>query len=84
MKVEDRPINRGQLRWRASRHALLELDLVFNRFLEQHFDSLSDEELFAFDEFLRVEDADLWEWISGRRECSEARWKGLVDLLRSV
>ena len=76
-------INRGRLRWLASRHALLELDILFRRFLDEHFDRLDDSQLAALEELLALEDHDLWEMISGRRECSEPGWKELVGLLRA-
>lgn len=76
-------INRGRLRWLASRHALLELDIVFRKFLDEHFDRLDEAELATLDELLALDDHDLWEMISGRRECAEARWKELVGLLRA-
>jgi succinate dehydrogenase flavin-adding protein (antitoxin of CptAB toxin-antitoxin module) len=75
-------MDRGQLRWRASRHALLELDIVFKRFLDQHFDALDDEACSRLAELLALEDHDLWEMVSGRRECAEPRWEGLVATLR--
>jgi|APMI01.1.fsa_nt_gi antitoxin CptB len=76
-------INRGRLRWLASRHALLELDILFRRFLDEHFDRLDDSELSALQELLLLEDHDLWAIISGRKECPEVRWKALVELLRA-
>jgi len=76
-------INRGRLRWLASRHALLELDILFRRFLDEHFDALDDSKLAILEELLALEDHDLWELISGRRQCSEVRWQELVELLRT-
>ena len=76
-------INRGRLRWHASRHALLELDILFRRFLDEHFDRLDDSQLAVLEELLALEDLDLWEMICGRRECRDARWTGLVELLRA-
>ena len=77
-------INRGRLRWHASRHALLELDILFRRFLDEHFDRLDDSQLAVLEELLALEDLDLWEMICGRRECRDARWNGLVELLRAA
>ena len=78
-----RAIRRGRLRWHASRHALLELDILFQRFLDEHFDRLDDQKLAVLEELLALEDHDLWEMVSGRSDCSEARWKELVELLRA-
>ena len=74
-------MDRGQLRWRASRHALLELDIVFQRFLDQHFEALSEVQCAALAELLALEDHDLWEMVSGRRECTEPKWAEVMSLL---
>jgi antitoxin CptB len=57
-------LNRGRVRWQC-RRALLELDLVFTRFLERHFDRLTDGQLADLDDLLLVEDHDLWAMING-------------------
>jgi antitoxin CptB len=75
--------HRGKLRWRMMRRGLLELDLVFERFLSKHFDALDDAQLAALDRLLDWEDTDLWEVVSGRRECDDMQFKELVDLLRA-
>ena len=75
-------LNRGRVRWQC-RRALLELDLVFTRFLERHFDRLTDGQLADLDDLLLVEDHDLWGMINGSRPVENARWKEMVELLRA-
>lgn len=43
---------------------MLELDIVLQRFVAQHFDSLSSAELAAFDALLALPDHDFWSRIS--------------------
>jgi antitoxin CptB len=74
-------IERGRVRWQC-RRALLELDLVFARFLERDFDRLSDDQLADLDDLLRCEDHELWAMVNGSRPCGKDRWKEMVDLLR--
>ncbi len=74
--------NRGRVRWQC-RRALLELDLVFTRFLEKHFDSLADDQLADLDDLLIVEDHDLWAMVNGSQPVTNDRWKEMVDLLRA-
>ncbi|HOB44673.1 MAG TPA: succinate dehydrogenase assembly factor 2 [Zoogloea sp.] len=74
--------NRGRVRWQC-RRALLELDLVFTRFLEKHFDSLTDDQLADLDDLLIVEDHDLWAMVNGSQPVTNDRWKEMVDLLRA-
>ena len=75
-------LNRGRVRWQC-RRALLELELVFTRFLERHFDRLTDGQLADLDDLLLVEDHDLWGMINGSRPVENDRWKEMVELLRA-
>ena len=75
-------LNRGRVRWQC-RRALLELDLVFARFLERHFDRLTDDQLADLDDLLLVEDHDLWAMVNGSQPLTKDRWKEMVDLLRA-
>ena len=75
-------LNRGRVRWQC-RRALLELDLVFTRFLERHFDRLTDDQLADLDDLLLVEDHDLWAMINGSKPVENDRWKEMVELLRA-
>ena len=74
-------IDRGRVRWQC-RRALLELDLVFTRFLERDFDRLTDGQLADLEDLLRCEDHDLWAMVNGSRPCQDDRWKEMIDLLR--
>jgi antitoxin CptB len=73
-------IERGRVRWQC-RRALLELDLVFTRFLERHFDLLTEDQVAVLDELLRCEDHELWAMVNGSKPCTEDRWKEMIALL---
>ena len=66
-----------RLMWKC-RRGLLELDLVLNRYLEKH---PGDPEL---GELLELQDNDLWEIVSGRRDDYDARLGGIVARLRAI
>ncbi|AWI77423.1 MAG: succinate dehydrogenase assembly factor 2 [Betaproteobacteria bacterium HGW-Betaproteobacteria-13] len=73
-------INRGRVRWQC-RRALLELDLVFTRFLERDFDQLSDDQLADLEDLLRADDYDIWGMVNGSKPCEVERWKEMIGLL---
>lgn len=75
-------INRGRVRWQC-RRALLELDLVFTRFLQEHFDSLDESQLADLDDLLKCEDHDLWAMVNGSKACTERRWEEMIAMLRA-
>ncbi len=74
-------IDRGRVRWHC-RRALLELDLVLSRFLDEEFDQLSDEQLVNMQELLDLEDHELWAMVNGSKECTETRWMPIIGMLR--
>ncbi len=71
-----------RLRWRCIRRALLELDIVLTRFLDNGFEQLDDEQQKAFVELADWEDHDLWYLISGQAECDDERFAPIVAMLR--
>ncbi len=73
-------INRGRLRWQC-RRALLELDLVFQRFLASDFDRLDDGQLEDLEDLLRCEDHELWAMVNGSQPCTVDRWREMIGLL---
>jgi antitoxin CptB len=56
-----------RLRWQC-RRGLLELDLLFLRFLEQRYRALSTDEQGAFQRLLEQPDQMLLSWIQGQQE----------------
>lgn len=75
-------INRGRIRWQC-RRALLELDLIFQRFLELQFDQLDETQLVALEELLRTEDHDLWAMVNGSKPCADEGHAAILALLRA-
>ena len=56
-----------RLRWQC-RRGLLELDLLFVRFLDQHYSALNVEEQGAFQRLLEQPDQSLLAWLQGQQE----------------
>ena len=69
----------NRLRWKC-RRGLLELDLVFERFIP----TLKDDEAASFASLLDLPDTDLWEIVAGRSNAYDARLNHIVERLRSV
>ena len=82
-RADDQGRQQQRLRWHC-RRALLELDLVFQRFWLKAGDGLGDEDAAALERLLEMEDHDLWELVSGRRETDDPRLKGVVAQLRQA
>lgn len=49
----------------ACRRGMLELDVVFEPYIRQHFDHMDDSERLHFQELLKQDDPDLYAWVMG-------------------
>jgi len=76
-------MDKNRLRWHC-RRGLLELDLIFARFLSTRFEALDTQQIAALEALLQFEDTDLWEMVSGRAQCERTDLAELVSLLRTA
>ena len=74
----------NRLRWRCTRRALLEMDLLLGGFLDKHYASLTPAQAAIFSELAEMEDLDLWPLIIGKRECKSSAQAEIVAMLRDV
>lgn len=70
-----------KLRWH-SRRALLELDLVLQRFWQRQPDILEERQAAQLERLLALEDHDLWDLLSGRCVSDDPTVQDMVALLR--
>ena len=68
---------RERLRWRC-RRGMLELDLLFQRFIAREFDRLSDRDIDVLNQVLELPDNDLLEYCYGRRVPDDLEVQDLV------
>ena len=76
---EARRVRLEKLRWHC-RRALLELDIIFQRFWARS-DELDENEEAALEKLLAMEDHDLWYLVSGRTETDDPQLKSMVERL---
>ncbi|MFH1872250.1 MAG: succinate dehydrogenase assembly factor 2 [Pseudomonadota bacterium] len=80
---EDRKARINRLKWHC-RRALLELDLVFDRFWERHEGDLDAQGEAALERLLELQDHDLWALVSGRDATDDPQLKKMIERLREV
>jgi succinate dehydrogenase flavin-adding protein (antitoxin of CptAB toxin-antitoxin module) len=78
---EQRRVRTERLRWH-SRRALLENDLVLQRFWQKQTEALDDATAGMLERLLEMEDHDLWELLSGRQDAGDPALQSMVALLR--
>ncbi len=75
--------DRNRVRW-LCRRGMKELDLVINRFFESDYDSLSEQEQLAFQDFLNVEDPIIFSWIMGRSTPENESHANIISQLQNT
>ena len=80
---EERQARINRLKWHC-RRALLELDLVFDRFWERYEGSLDEQGEAVLEELLELEDHDLWALVSGRETTADVLQAAMIERLREV
>jgi len=66
-----------------SRRGMLELDLLLVPFAQEIFETLPLDQQRLYEELLREEDQDLWNWFLDRAEPSELKYKQLIAQILS-
>ena len=72
-----------RIKWQC-RRGLLELDLILQRFLEQRFNTLSDDQVGLFRELLEFSDNDLLDMVMGRAEPVDEQLSAVLEMMRRV
>jgi antitoxin CptB len=84
LNLEHKQAESRRLAWRC-RRGLLELDIVLQRFVAQHYDGLSAAELSAFDEMLALPDNDFWALVSSENaQPSNAATLAVINKIKTV
>ena len=76
-------LSESQLHWRC-RRGVRELDVLFNRFVTDHYPSLEDEQKQTFQELLEVQDPTIMDWLFEKESPEDIKMQGLVSLLKKV
>ena len=71
----------SRIRWDC-RRGMLELDIVLDRFMAQHFEKLTPLEVEAFKTLLHFPDHDLWGMIQGENMDGDENNQRVLQLLR--
>ena len=79
----DRKARIGRLKWHC-RRALLELDLVFQRFWAREQEDIDEATEATLTRLLELEDHDLWALVSNKRATDDAELAALVKRLQVI
>ncbi|MBK7492885.1 MULTISPECIES: FAD assembly factor SdhE [Nitrosomonas] len=68
-------------RWRC-RRGLLELDIILQRFMDQHYAQLDQQGLEQFERLLSLPDNDLWDLIAAKQINRDSDLQAVLELLQ--
>ena len=81
MPSEETRIALEKLRW-GCRRGLLELDLIFQRFIAEKLDELDVTQRKALGRLLSMSDNDIWDLLTKRQSTDDVQVDELLALLR--
>ena len=67
----------ARLRWRC-RRGLLELDLLFERFLDEQYNSLTSDEKESFSRLLDIPDTTLMAYLNRSQKCPDLNLQQII------
>jgi antitoxin CptB len=82
LNIEQKQAESRRLAWRC-RRGLLELDIVLQRFVAQHYTNLSLAELNAFDAMLALPDNDFWTLLSSDNVTSDTATLAVINKIKN-
>lgn len=69
------------MRWRC-RRGMLELDIILQRFIDNHYEQLDEYQLELFEVLLSFPDHDLWNIIIGNTKVPDNQFQPVLKLLQ--
>ena len=72
---------KAKINWQC-RRGMLELDIIFQRFIKQSIDKLNEQQIVAFEALLNCPDPDLYAWLMGYEEPTEKEFLEIVSFIR--
>ncbi|BDM63620.1 hypothetical protein NFHSH190041_10720 [Shewanella sp. NFH-SH190041] len=71
----------SRVKW-ACRRGMLELDVLFEPFVNQHYTGLNEQDKACFVRLLSCEDPELFAWFMGHETCPDAELAQMVIKVR--
>jgi len=71
-----------KLQWQC-RRGMLELDVILQPFLQEHFNQLNEQQQNSFSNLLKEADPDLYTWIMGFGECENTQLHPIISIIRN-
>ena len=67
----EREISKKKLIYLATKRGIVENEIIFDKFIKYHFNSLNEVDINLFNELLLEYDWDIFAWITGQRKAPQ-------------
>ncbi|WP_404402596.1 succinate dehydrogenase assembly factor 2 [Idiomarina seosinensis] len=74
--------DKRRLKW-ACRRGMLELDVLFEPFVDEAYDELTEQQKDDFRQLLTCDDPDLFAWFMGHEKCPDERLTKMIEFMLS-
>ncbi|HBF47563.1 MULTISPECIES: FAD assembly factor SdhE [Shewanella] len=74
-------MNIARVRW-ACRRGMLELDVLFQPFVETQYEAMTDNDKNTFIRLLECEDPELFAWFMGHEQCPDPLFANMIVKVR--
>ena len=76
----ERDILKKKLKYIATKRGILENEIIFDKFITNHFNKLNETDIILFKDFFQEYDWDILAWLTGQRTAPEKYFNS--DLLK--
>lgn len=73
----------NRIKYRSWHRGCKETDLILGGYCNQHLGDMHEEELKLFEIFLEEDDAEIWNWITGKTDPAKGEYAPLIEKLRA-
>ena len=82
--TEPRETRLKRLKMRSMRRGIKEMDIILERYADDHLAGMDAAELDLYDALLHENDQDLYQWVTGQQPAPD-RFRGLIgDISRAI
>ena len=82
MSDTDLEIKRKRLIFQSNHRGCKEMDMVLGQFCARHVETMPADEVAIYERLLEEDDWDMWGWLNGRGEPTDAAYLPLLEKMR--
>jgi antitoxin CptB len=82
--IETRDTRLRRLKMRSMRRGIKEMDIILSTYAAMRLETMTDDELSAYDALLSENDQDLYQWVSGQQAAPQDVNRMIQDIAKTI